>query len=438
MLKNTLVVLLVLLVISPLAVAQEPLSETFTSPDGGLTLQYPTNWSVEIDENNVIILSLRRARRLRSTIQIFLPPLIDQIGFGEETDPALLVEQVGMALASTDGGEMNQVDIGDKKGATYAYVNNNNENALLVSLPFDDQLAMLSVTTVDDNLEEMGELVLEIAMTFAQPPAAVQTIQNYDATWQEAVAELEELGLIATGGELIFQENRAFFCGQGNWFTALAERAPRTDVVLAGTLAFQPGSTSELETCTLLSRIATDNEGNATRFLDIGIDNEGGAFYLDRDEETSSDFTSLSNFGDADSHRFLIIALDDQLSVFIDGQSVFEAASISKRAGTYGVALRGRGPEALCEATNIWAYEAPTFQPGVCEISAGGTVNKRNGPGTTFEVAGQLAANVVRTAQGQATGADGFIWWQLDDDSWVRNDVVRASGDCRTVPEVSG
>ena len=31
---------------------------------------------------------------------------------------------------------------------------------------------------------------------------------------------------------------------------------------------------------------------------------------------------------------------------------------------------------------------------------------------------------------------DGFTWWKLVDDTWVRNDVVNAVGDCLNVPEI--
>ena len=433
---------LLLLIMTPFAIAQETLSETFTSPDSGLTVQYPDGWTAEIIEDGVVTLSLLRARRLRSSIQIFPPALVAVIGYGEETDPAALAESVGIALASDDTGELNQVAIGDADGATYAYTNNAGENAMLVALPFMDALAMLSITTVDDNLSDLEQTAIAVAASLSQPAPAPQSLENYNATWQEAVAELESLGLIAAGGELIFRENRAFFSGQGSWFTPLAERAPRTDVVMAGDLRYTASGDDglfETENCALMSRIVT--EGNtAVQYLDVGVDSDGEVYYFDRfgsGFNVHSGYQSLPDFDFSESHHFLVLALDDRLTVFVDGEMVFENRQIDERSGSYGITLIGYGPAAFCEATNIWAYEAPTFQPGVCEISAGGSVNMRSGPGTTFEVAGQLAANTVRNAQGQAVGTDGFIWWQLDDDSWVRDDVVRAQGDCKSIPEVA-
>jgi uncharacterized protein YraI len=72
----------------------------------------------------------------------------------------------------------------------------------------------------------------------------------------------------------------------------------------------------------------------------------------------------------------------------------------------------------------------------VCKISAGSTVNKRSGPGTNFDRAGQLAAGTVLEAVGKNDPGDGFTWWKLVDDTWVRNDVVNAVGDCLNVPEI--
>jgi hypothetical protein len=75
--------------------------------------------------------------------------------------------------------------------------------------------------------------------------------------------------------------------------------------------------------------------------------------------------------------------------------------------------------------------------PAACAISAGGTVNQRSGPGTTYERAGTLAGGTSAPVIGQATGADGFVWWQLGEGVWVRSDVVNQTGTCDSVPVVA-
>lgn len=72
----------------------------------------------------------------------------------------------------------------------------------------------------------------------------------------------------------------------------------------------------------------------------------------------------------------------------------------------------------------------------ICMVNSDTTVNLRSGPGTDFSRAGQLPSILLQSAIGQATGTDGFIWWQLEDESWVRSDIVEEIGNCENVDEV--
>jgi hypothetical protein len=71
-----------------------------------------------------------------------------------------------------------------------------------------------------------------------------------------------------------------------------------------------------------------------------------------------------------------------------------------------------------------------------CMVSSGTNANQRSGPGTNFELAGTLAAGASAAVDGQATGADGFVWWRLGEGVWVRSDVVNQTGDCEGVSVV--
>lgn len=55
------------------------------------------------------------------------------------------------------------------------------------------------------------------------------------------------------------------------------------------------------------------------------------------------------------------------------------------------------------------------------------------GPGTTFDRAGTLDGGTVLQAIAQSEQSDG-TWWQLEDESWVREDVVNIAGDCANIP----
>ena len=71
-----------------------------------------------------------------------------------------------------------------------------------------------------------------------------------------------------------------------------------------------------------------------------------------------------------------------------------------------------------------------------CMISTASNANQRRGPGTSFDLAGTLVGGVPVAADGQATGADGFVWWRLGEGIWVRSDVVEEAGDCVSLPLV--
>jgi hypothetical protein len=72
-----------------------------------------------------------------------------------------------------------------------------------------------------------------------------------------------------------------------------------------------------------------------------------------------------------------------------------------------------------------------------CTVSASSNINQRSGPGTDFDVSGTLAGGSSASVDGQATGADGFIWYRLTIGAWVRSDLVAAMGACSEVPEVT-
>jgi uncharacterized protein YraI len=72
-----------------------------------------------------------------------------------------------------------------------------------------------------------------------------------------------------------------------------------------------------------------------------------------------------------------------------------------------------------------------------CTVTAANTVNLRAGPGTNYGRVGSLATGESARPDGQATGTDGFLWWRLPDEAWVRYDIVEASGDCESMQIVS-
>ncbi|MEL6524267.1 MAG: hypothetical protein AAFQ07_01030 [Chloroflexota bacterium] len=70
----------------------------------------------------------------------------------------------------------------------------------------------------------------------------------------------------------------------------------------------------------------------------------------------------------------------------------------------------------------------------VCTVSPASNVNLRGGPSTLYSLQGALLSTDAPTVTGQATGTDGFVWYQLDSGAWVRSDLVTATGACDNLP----
>jgi hypothetical protein len=51
------------------------------------------------------------------------------------------------------------------------------------------------------------------------------------------------------------------------------------------------------------------------------------------------------------------VALEDALTVYVDGERVFDQLGIVERAGTFGIALVSTAKESRCEGRNIWVYQ---------------------------------------------------------------------------------
>ena len=424
--------------------AQEELTETFVSEDGALAFQYPDGW--EVDEASGLI-NLVGATEDAAVVFTFFPPDFVEI-FVSGSDTAVeALDTMAESLTFITGDAEEFPSALDS--AIAPTEQNDIPGVALMKKLSSGRFAMLLAQTID--VDTAAGIIFDVfnSMDSGTPGSASsgnnttssdegfpQLLTNHAGEWQDAVEELEENGVIASGGSLVFNENRAFFSGQGNFFTPLARNSPYADIIMAGELTFNVGNLDELEQCVLTSRIETDNRGNATKFLDVGFLNDGTLFVIDvfsRSEDPVFTFSQESLDLEI-PHHILYLAQDNTVTVYLNGELIIENFEIENRAGTYGISLLGRGPSAQCVGNNIWVYQAPAFNPGVCEVSAASTVNKRSGPGTNFDRAGQLGAGVVEMAVGQGSDGD-FIWWQLEDDTWVREDVVRAVGDCRNLPD---
>ena len=72
---------------------------------------------------------------------------------------------------------------------------------------------------------------------------------------------------------------------------------------------------------------------------------------------------------------------------------------------------------------------------GDCIISSSQSVNLRSGPGINFDVVDQFVNGAEVEAMSVQVGSDGFVWYYLSNDAWVRSDVIETSGACEDLPQ---
>lgn len=457
---------LIVLLAAPGVMAQDiELSETYD--DGKITFQYPARWQVTEREEFIFISGRDRALGTVS-VAFYFPEVINSL-VGNPRNLARALDDLLAKNFDFDASESQVINSDTGRGTAAAIIQSKTSElggfAFLVEMSTRGDYGFMLTFTDQDEIENSIPLVVAILNTydtstgggkddggdnggggsiFDQVPGSggqggavewPESLRDFDRGWEDAVAELQDAGVIGDGG-LVFEEDRAFFDGVGSWFTALGQGRPFTDVVMAGELNFTVGSTREYEACALMARVQGNSRG-ASIFLQVGLDNEGRAYYFDAKAEGEAEGFILADNVDIDRpHHFLFIVQKETLTVYMDGELIATDQAVENRSGSYGVFLLGKGRSSRCEATNMWVYQAPApLGEGVCEISTTRNVNKRTGPGTNFGQSGQLRAGSAENAVAFAFDRSGNRWWKLEDDTWVREDVVTATGDCENLPE---
>lgn len=251
------------------------------------------------------------------------------------------------------------------------------------------------------------------------------SLRDHDDDWQDAIEELEDEGVIGSGGSLILNENRVFADAANPGYVPIGSNVSRRDVVVATTIEFEAGSDGAL--CGISAR-NNDDTG-----LLLALSGDGFLLVLD---VVSNDFYEADLDLDVeDENHLLFIAQDDNLSVYVNGDLALENVSVGDDSGSFTLFMDPDDEPARCDLSNFWAYEAPIVVAGLCEATSNNTVNRRSGPGTNFDRDGTLNAGERIEVVGQAEDNSDFTWYELDDGSWVREDVVSIVGDCSDIPE---
>lgn len=288
--------------------------------------------------------------------------------------------------------------------------------------------AQVALIQLLESFEYNGEVVAQADATEAPLPTLVQ----YSNGWQQAIPELEALRLVPFGGRFLAEDKYVYYLGAGDAPVRLSARREARNLVMAGTLRYKPGITEEGESCAFSARRDLSSNGRAA--LNFGLTSDGLVFYesipADEEDPIRSGAERLETPVE-EPHHFIAILVDDKLTLFLDGEAVFVEVDVDDQNGFTALAPNGKASRTGCEADDVWVYLLPEeAAEGLCQIRTVGQVNKRSGPGTEFDIVEELPGFSSAVVIGREISEDGFAWWQLSDESWVREDVVSVEGDC--------
>ena len=275
--KRLFISVFLMVILTTLGHAQTDLTEVIISEETALTFNLPEDWDVDFtnNERSALILTSNSIRLELYSPSTLIYDRVDDEQKGNELIAAM-TERYGWNLGdfetqTIDGKTLTigEYEVDGFDGILVAIPLGNNEHAVLDTLEWRSTRDQPLILDIASTVERISPLILE----------------NHAGSWQDAIKELEDEGLIGVGGGIVFVEDRAFFSGQGSFFTPLASNSPQTNFVIAATLDYKVGQSvtddGATETCTLLARLQADpNTGTSQEFLEIGIDGFGAFYYM--------------------------------------------------------------------------------------------------------------------------------------------------------------
>jgi hypothetical protein len=128
-------------------------------------------------------------------------------------------------------------------------------------------------------------------------------------------------------------------------------------VVLSAEVQLRSNSI-EQEFCALQIRLQVNTAGVAATNIIVGLINDGRLFW---DEFLDGNYIggqrSSVTVDVHQAHYLMIVAIDDNLLVYLDGQPIIQNADITEQSGSFGISILGQDSSSRCDASNIWAYE---------------------------------------------------------------------------------
>lgn len=429
---------------STVAHAQNVLTETFVSRDQSFKFDYVPGWQTQ-DEYTYTLLTGRTDTIPTFGFFFFSPTLITRFVGGNDTPDILLNRLRSVFSFITEDARQTTIK-GRNAAAAAADIGNDTIGFAFLIEMSDGGYGLALALSKRENLENLIPLSVVVIATYDVPtyedilranvpvtPVPSMRLNHYAADAPRLVAELELSGIIAPGSRLLYETELLEVKGEGTGFNRPEPDLVLEDVMMMGELAFTPGVATGLESCAILARVTSD----LSQYLEIGLDNTGKIYYFDTFGTTLNDIFSASIGRVPDFQRplyIIMIVRDETLIVFINGLPLANSVRVHQRDGSFGVVMRAKTPSTSCQIHNLRVYDLS----GTCDVVANIPLNLRAGPGLAFETVGNMAAGESRRALAYRYNAfEQQRWWQLDDEAWVREDVVTETGGCHNLPPIN-
>jgi hypothetical protein len=419
---------LTLLFAGPVAAQGDGPRRVYEAPDGSFAFEYPAAWALQTTRGMVFIsgdgltISVVGPDRLESAARA---------GFGE---PQAVLTALGRKVGMV--GSPVPLVLNERPAARLDALNEAGyPGFLLVATLRDGRLAAVDVRYTDalrapDETAALA-LIASLDVPVGLPPERLSAPLDSPPI---IVAELVAAGVIPSGVAPIFDVDRTFREGRDDaLFMSLAGNAPAQDIVMGGTLILAAGDAAALETCSLGARIVSDRASIITEYLEVGFSSAGRFFYGDHAAAGIQSGISARQVSGS-THQVTLVALGGELTVYLDGERIFDRVPVTARAGIYGVGVISGESWMRCEGRDVWAYAIPAVGRGVCLAKTAARVNRRTGPGLDYSSSAYLLPGEIAQVLARSSDSQGSTWWLLADGTYVSGTVVGVEGYCVGLP----
>ncbi len=387
--------------VSTAGASTEPgaLTESYVAPDKSFSFNYPDNWQLTPTADGLNFDSADHA-------------LTGVVEYGETSTPArqLIIDLLGKA-----GVTANPTSYEARNGTVFANETRNGDIVVdIFAIDFGDHVFVLSALGNPATIDQVRDQLAEVAASFREDDHA-------------PIMAFARTGEIAPDSALTetYTDNPAFsFRYPTGWTIEVLEGEARLDL------------TSDDQT--VGATIQFGQFGKSARDYIIGKaaqlgQSESVVHTFDLNGRSAAEAT-IPDSGGASAGHFIAVDYGDGYLLTLAATGLMRAFDKSNPLLLGIMASFQPADAAAAEISATAEATAATVAPPACTVTAASGVNLRAGPGTTFAIAGSLAAGVTRTVIAQDTGADGKAWWQLDDGNWLRSDLVTPGGDCASIP----